>query len=319
MKRLLRAALAALAALPIPAVAQDYPTKPVRMLVGFSAGGGADTLARIVAGRMGELLGQQIVVENRPGAGGTLAADALAKAAADGYTTYFADTSILIAPSVYARVTYDPLKSFAPVGGACTLPLAIMANPAVPARNAAELIALLKAHPGKYSYGSPGFGTVHHLAFELFKSRAGVDVVHVPYKGASPIIPDIVSGQIPLAIMSASPALAQARGGRLRPIGLTSPMKLADAPGWAALADTFPGFDASPRLFLIAPAGTPAAAIAKLNEALKGTLSTRDVLDSFVKQGASATYSTPDALGAELAAELAKWSAAAKAAGLKAQ
>lgn len=317
MKRLLCAALAAAAAL--PALAQEFPAKPVRMLVGFSAGGGADTLARIVAGKLGELLAQQVIVENRPGAGGTLAADALAKSAPDGYTVYFADTSILIAPSVYAKVAYDPIASFAPVGGVCTLPLVIVANPAVPAQTTAELIGLLKEHPGKYSYGSPGFGTVHHLAFEMFKRRAGVDVVHIPYKGAAPIIPDLVSGQIPLAIMSAPPALAQARGGKLRPIGLTSPMRLADAPDWPALADVFPGFDASPRLYLIAPAGTPAGAIAKLNEALKTALDAKDVLASFVKQGATATFSTPQALAAELSAELAKWSGAAKAAGLKAQ
>ncbi len=310
------AALAALA-LAAPSHAQQYPNRPIRMLVGYAAGGGADALARVVAGKLGDALGQPVAVDNRPGAGATIAADALAKSAPDGYTLYFADTAILIAPAVYAKLAYDPVKSFAPVGNVVSLPLVFVANPAVPAATAPELIALLKANPGKYSYGSPGFGTVQHFAFELFKKQAGVDVVHIPYKGAAPIVPDLLSGQIPLAIISASPALAQARAGKLKAIALSSPVKLAAAPDWPALADTLPGFDASPRLFILAPAGTPQPIVAQLSEALRKVLVQPDLLENFGKQGATAEWTSPDDLGKQIAAEVRKWASLAKDAGLK--
>jgi len=311
--------LAGLAALAfaLSAFGQQYPSRPVRMLVGYAAGGGADALARIVAGKLGDALGQQVVVDNRPGAGATVAADALAKSAPDGYTLYFADTAILIAPAVYAKLTYDPVKSFAPVGNVVSLPLVFVANPAVPASTAPELIALLKANPGKYSYGSPGFGTVQHFAFELFKKQAGVDVLHIPYKGAAPIVPDLLSGQIPLAIISASPALAQSRAGKLKAIALSSPVKLAAAPDWPALADTLPGFDASPRLFILAPAGTPQPVVAQLSEALHKVLVQPDLLESFGKQGATAEWTSPDDLGKQIASEVRKWASLARDAGLK--
>jgi tripartite-type tricarboxylate transporter receptor subunit TctC len=307
----------AFAAMAATAWAQAYPSKPIRMLVGYSAGGGADALARVVAAKLSDVLGQQVLVDNRPGAGATLAAEAVAKAAPDGYTLYFADTAILIAPSVYAKVAYDPIQSFTPVGGVASLPLVFVVNPSVPAATARELIALLKANPGKYSYGSSGVGTVHHLAFELFKKQAGVEVVHVPYKGAAPIVPDLLSNQIPLAIISATPALAQAKTGKLRPIALSSPVKLASAPDWPIMADTLPGFDASPRLFVLAPADTPAAIVNQLNAGLKEILGLPDVRDAFDKQGATATWNTPDALRSEIGAEVRKWSAIAKESGAK--
>jgi len=311
--------LAGLAALAfaLSAFGQQYPSRPVRMLVGYAAGGGADALARIVAGKLGDALGQQVVVDNRPGAGATVAADALAKSVPDGYTLYFADTAILIAPAVYAKLTYDPVKSFAPVENVVSLPLVFVANPAVPASTAPELIALLKANPGTYSYGSPGFGTVQHFAFELFKKQAGVDVVHIPYKGAAPIVPDLLGGQIPLAIISASPALAQSRAGKLKAIALSSPVKLAAAPDWPALADTLPGFDASPRLFILAPAGTPQPIVAQLSEALHKVLVQPDLLESFGKQGATAEWTSPDDLGKQIASEVRKWASLARDAGLK--
>ena len=297
--------------------AQSFPAKPIRMLVGYSAGGGADALARLVAQKMSDTLGQQVLVENRPGAGATLAADALAKAAPDGYTVYFADSAILIAPAIYPKLPFDPLTSFSPVGGAVTTPLVVVVNPGIAAKNTQELISLLKSEPGKYSYGSPGVGTVHHLAMELFKKQAGVNIVHVPYKGASAIVPDVISGQLPIAIMSAPPALAQSKAGRLRPIALTSPVKFAGAPDWPALADTLPGFDAAPRLFILAPAGTPSGVISVLNNSLKTSLTA--LTDAFAAQGAAADYSTPQELGQRIADEVRKWAQVAKDAGAKAE
>jgi tripartite-type tricarboxylate transporter receptor subunit TctC len=298
------------------AFAQTYPAKPVRMLVGYSAGGGADALARQVAARMSDQLGQQVFVENRPGAGATIAASAAAAAPPDGYTLFFADTALLIAPSIYQKLGFDPVKSFAPVSGACTTPLVVVVNPGLKAHNIAELIALLKADPGRQGYGSPGIGTVHHLAMETFKRQAGVSMVHVPYKGASAIIPDLISGQIQIGIISAPPALAQAKAGRLRPLALTSPIKVAGA-DWPALADTLPGFDASPRLFVLAPAATPQDVVSRLNTTLKAVLASKELLDAFAAQGASADWSTPQELGARMAEEARRWAQIAKDAGIK--
>lgn len=298
--------------------AQQYPAKPLRMLVGYSAGGGADALARLIAAKMADGLGQQVLVENRPGAGATIAAAAVASSPADGYTIFFADTALLIAPAIYQKLSFDPVKSFAPVSGACTTPLVIAVNNEVKAASVAELISTLKANPGRLSYGSPGIGTVHHLAMETFKRQAGVDIVHVPYKGASAIIPDVISGQLQIGIISAPPALAQSKAGRLRPIALTSPVRVAGA-DWPALADTLPGFDASPRLFVLAPAGTPAGVVTKLNETLKTALASKDLLDAFSAQGAFADWSTPQALGILMAQESLRWAQVARDAGIKAE
>jgi tripartite-type tricarboxylate transporter receptor subunit TctC len=298
------------------AAAQAYPSKPLRMIVGYSAGGGADALARLVASRMSEGLGQQVLVENRPGAGATIAAAAVAGSAPDGYTLFFADTALLIAPGIYQKLAFDPVKSFAPVSGVVTTPLVIAVNNDVKAQTIQELISVLKASPGRLSYGSPGVGTVHHLAMETFKRQAGVDMVHVPYKGAAAIIPDVISGQIQVGIISAPPALAQAKAGRLRPLALTSPVKIAGA-DWPALADTLSGFDASPRLFILAPAGTAGSVVGQLNALLKQMLSSKELIAAFTAQGAFADWTTPQALGARMVEETRLWAQIAKDAGLK--
>jgi tripartite-type tricarboxylate transporter receptor subunit TctC len=295
----------------------DYPQRPIRMVVGYATGGGADALARVVAGKLSEVLGQQVIVDNRPGAGATIAADIVAKAPPDGYTLYFADTAILIAPSVYSSLTYDPAKSFTPIGRVALLPLVFVVNPSLPANNAPELIAVLKANPGKYSYGSSGVGTLGHLAFELLKLRAGVDIVHIPYKGAAPIVTDLLGNQIQLAVMSVTAAIPQTKAGKLRPIALSSAVQLAAVPDWRPLADTLPGFDASSRLFLIAPAGTPALIVRKLNRALEQVLAEPDVLDGFAKNGAPAAWSTPEALATEMAEEVQRWGSVARSSGAK--
>lgn len=304
------------ASLAAAAQAQSFPTKPIRMLVGYSAGGGADALARIVAAKISADVGQQVLVDNRAGAGGTIAADTLAKAPPDGHTIMFADSALLIAPAIYAKLPFDVATSFAPVGAAVTTPLVVMVNPAVNAKNTRELIALLKADPQKYSYGSPGIGTVHHLAMELFKKQAGVSMLHVPYKGASAIVPDLISGQIPVGIMSASPALGQAKAGKLRPIAMTSRVKVRGA-DWPALSDTLPGFDASPRLFVIAPAGTPEPVLSRLNALLKSALSSREVIEGVANQGGETDYSSAQELAARMAEETRKWAQVAKDSGAK--
>ena len=194
----------ALALAAVPALAQPsaFPSRPVRMLVGYAAGGGVDAMARMLATRLSPLLGQQVNVENRPGAASAIAADAVAKAPADGYTLLVGDTAMLVSPLLGTKVPYDPIQSFTPVAGAFQAPLMIVAHNGVPASSPAELVALMKANPGRYSYATSGIGTVHHLGFEILKARTGASAVHVPYRGASQILPDVMGGQIPLAVVS---------------------------------------------------------------------------------------------------------------------
>ena len=211
------------------APAQPYPNKPIRLVVGYPAGGGADALARLLATRLSDSLGQQVVVDNRPGASSAIASDNVAKSAPDGYTLYFADSAMLVVPSLSPKAGYDALKSFTPVSGVVTLPLVLMANPAIGANSLDGVIKLVQSNPGKFNYGSPGVGTIQHLAMELLKQRANLFIVHIPYRGAAPIIPDLISGQISFGVISAGPALAQAKSGKINAIAITSEAKLASA------------------------------------------------------------------------------------------
>jgi tripartite-type tricarboxylate transporter receptor subunit TctC len=299
------------------AFSQDYPVRPVRVLVGYSPGGGMDAIARVLAPKLGESLGQQFVVENRPGASGGVAAEALAGSAADGYVLMLAESGTLALPSVNPKVTLDPVRQLAPVGGVCMLPMAFVVNASFPAASTQDLIAALKANPGKYSYASPGVGTLQHLAFELFKRQAGVDAVHVPYKGASSMMPDLISGQVPIGVISALAAMGPTRAGRIRTLAVTSPQRLPSSPDWPAMAETLPGFSAAPNVFLVAPAGTSSAVVSRLNAAVRGALASKDVQESFAKQGATPTPGTAEELRAQIAEEVKRWAAVVKDAGIK--
>jgi tripartite-type tricarboxylate transporter receptor subunit TctC len=303
--------------LPSLGFAQDYPVRPVRMLVGYPPGGGMDTIARVLAPKLGEALGQQFVVENRPGASGGVAAEALAGAQPDGHVLMLAESGTLALPSVNPKVRLDPVRQFAPVGGVCMLPMAFVVNAAFPAASTSELIAVLKADPAKYSYASPGVGTLQHLAFELFKRQAGVNALHVPYKGASAMMPDIISGQVPIGVISAIAAAGPTRAGRIRTLAVTSPQRLPSAPDWPAMAETLPGFSAAPNVFFVAPVGTPRTAIEKLSSSIRAALNAPDVAESFAKQGATATPSAPEELRAQIAEEVKRWAAVVKDAGVR--
>jgi tripartite-type tricarboxylate transporter receptor subunit TctC len=303
--------------LSMTANAQDYPARAVRMLVGYPPGGGMDTMARIVAPKLSEALGQQFVVENRPGASGGVAAEALVKSTADGHVLMVAESGTLALPAVNPKVTLDPVKQFVPVGGVCTLPMAFVVNPDFPAKSVAELVRQLKANPGKYSYASPGVGSLQHLAFELFQRQAGVSAVHVPYKGANAMMPDIMSGQVPIAVISALAATGPAKAGRIRTLAVTSPQRMPTNPDWPAMAETRPGFSAAPSVFLVAPPGTPSAVIQKLSNALRAALNASDVLENLAKQGATPAPSTSAELGAQIAEETKRWATVVKEAGIK--
>jgi tripartite-type tricarboxylate transporter receptor subunit TctC len=314
MKRLLL-----LLAFPLAALAQDYPNRPVRMLVGYPAGGGMDAIARVVGAKLSESLGQPLVIENRPGASGGVAAEALSASPPDGYVVMLAESGTLALPAVNPKVTFDPVRQFAPVGGVCMLPMAFVVNPALPAKTAQELIALLKASPGKYGYASPGVGTMQHLAFESFRRQAGVEALHVPYKGAAAMMPDIMSGQVPIGVISAAAALGPTRAGKIRTLAVTSPERLPTAPDWPALAETLPGFSAAPNVFLVGPPGIAAPAVSRLSAALGQALAARDLQENFARQGATPTPSSPDALRAQIAEETKRWATVVKEAGIKAE
>jgi tripartite-type tricarboxylate transporter receptor subunit TctC len=297
--------------------AQDYPSRTVRMLVGYAPGGGMDTIARVLAPKLSEALGQQFVIENRPGASGGVAAEALAGSAPDGYVLMVAESGTLALPSVNPRVTFDPLRQFAPVGGVCMLPMAFVVNPGFPAKSTAELIAVLKANPGKYPYASPGIGTLQHLAFELFKRQAGVDVQHVPYKGASAMMPDIMSGEVPIGVISALAALGASKSGKIRALAVTSPERLPSAPDWPTMAETLPGFTAAPNVFVVGPAGLSRSITSKVNEAMQKALASPEIRENFAKQGATPTPGSPEQLGAQIAEEVKRWAAVVKDANIR--
>lgn len=319
LDRLRGVLLAALLGLAVTSQAQTYPSKPVHILVGYSAGGGVDAMARLLAPHLSTQLGQQVVVENRAGAAGLIAGEAVAKAMPNGYTLLLGESAMLIAQHLQPSMPFDPIQSFAPVASLFNSPLMLVASNDVAAKNPKELIALLKARPGHYSYASPGVGTVQHLGFEMLKRQAGAFVVHVPYRGAAQILPDVIGGQIPLGVVSATSAIAQAKNGKLKAIGMLSSVQLPGAENVAPLSDTLAGFSVAPRLMLLAPAGTPAAVVERLAEAVRVTLSNPAVIKSANALGAIAAYLPPAELAVDLNRESAGWAKVIKEQKISAQ
>jgi len=237
----------------------------------------------------------------------------VAKAPADGYTLLLGESGLLIASHLQAKAPVEPLKAFTPVAGVFVAPLMIVANNNIPASNPKELIALIKANPGRYSYATSGVGTVHHLGFELLKAKTDSFIVHIPYRGAAQIVPDVISGQVPIGVVSAAAGLAQAKAGKLKPIALMNTGKLPGAENVPALADALPGFNVAPRLMLLAPAGTPAAVVEKLNDAVRTVLASADLAQAAAAQGAVPAYMAPQQLGAEMARVSNEWAQIIKA------
>jgi len=287
--------------------AQKYPDKPIRLVVGYSAGGGVDAVARLLGVRLSAVLGQQVLVENRTGATGLIAAEFVAKAPPDGYTLMMGDSALLIAKLLQPKIGIDPLTSFKPVAGAFISPLMIVANNDFPAKTPAELVKELKANASRYSYATSGVGTVQHLGFEMLKQSTGSSVVHVPYRGAAQIVPDVIGGQIPLGVVSATAGMAQAKAGKLRAVALMNTAKLEGAESVPPLADALPGFDVAPRIFVLAPAGTPNEVVEQLSAAVKSVLDSPEAGAAAAAQGTLRAYSTPSQLGKDMAAETSRW------------
>jgi tripartite-type tricarboxylate transporter receptor subunit TctC len=241
----------------------------------------------------------------------------VAGAAPDGYTLLYGTTSLLSSHAMYANLSFDAVKSFAPVAGTLFEPLVVGLHPSVPARNTSEFIALMKSNPGKYSYGSPGVGTVHHLAMESFKTDTGLQIVHIPYKGAAGYVPDLVAGVLPIAVISVTAALPQSKAGKIRVIAITSQKRLSLAPDWQPLAEHVPGFDMSSIQFLIAPAGTPAPVVNRLSDAARAAVGMEDARRAFEATGGTPDWVPPDVLAERIRQGVVKWGGIAKQSGAK--
>ena len=298
-------------------VAQTYPDRPVRLVVGFPPGGAADILGRIAAQQLSSGLGQQVVVDNRGGAGGLIATEITARANPDGYTLLFTSIPHVINPHLYSKVTYDALKDFTPIIQFVSVPLMMASGASLPAKNVKEVIALAKAKPGALSYGSGGSGSSSHLAFELFKSMAGIDVTHIPYKGTGPLITDMLGAQVALTIASAVPLSAQVRSGKLRALGVTGPKRSPAFPDVPAIAETVPGYEVVNWFGVVAPTGTPRAVVTRVNAELNKALQSPDLVKLLAAQTAEAVGGTPEAFGKVMRADYAKWAKVVKQSGAK--
>jgi tripartite-type tricarboxylate transporter receptor subunit TctC len=303
------------------ASAQDYPNRPITLVVPFPPGGSTTIVARIVADKMSEALGQSIVIDNRGGAGGTVGSRAVAKSAADGYTILLGYTGTLaIGPTLYGNAGYDPRADFAPIGRIGTAPNTLVVHPSLPVHSVAELIAYAKANPGKLNYGSAGIGTVSHVCGEYFATAAGVKITHIPYKGTGPAIIDLLGGHIPMAFAPVPATHENAKTGKLRMLAVTSAVRSTLMPDVPTIAEAaLPGFEAVLRYGLVAPPGTPRAIIAKLNAALNSALASEEVRSRLAIDGAEPLPSTPAQYADDIDREETQWSKVVKASGAKAE
>jgi len=299
-------------ALAAPAMTDDYPTHPIRVIVPNPPGGPTDLVARLVGPKLAERLGQSVVVDDRAGADGVIGSDVVAKAPPDGYTLLLTSSSHAMHPAVYATMPFDTEAAFTPVALLVRMPFILVVNPALPARSVAALIETAHQHPGQLNYGSAGNGGGVHLTTELFKHVAGIDLVHVPYKGGAPLLADLVAGRVQVAIVPISTAMPLVRDGRLRALAVTSAARAAALPDLPSIAETLPGFDSSTWYGVLAPVGTPAPIVARLNAALAPILGEDEIVARVTAFGGEPAIGPPDAFGALIHAELARWAAVAK-------
>ena len=301
------------------AQAQQYPQRPVRIIVSFVAGGPTDIVARLIGQRLFEAFGQQFIIDNRGGGGGTIGAQLASRAAADGYTLYIGGiTTLSMAPHTHKNLPYDPFKDFAPISKLTIQPVMLMAHPSLPIRTVKEFIGLARARPGQLDYASSGLGGTGHLAGELFKSIAKIDMQHIPYKGAAPALTDLTSGQVQVMFGTLLAAVPLVKNGKIRPIAVTGPKRTAALPSVPTFAEAgLPTFDASSWNCMVAPAGAPAEIIARLNTELVRIVRDPTLLERLSADGVSGTGSTPQELAEYIKSESAKWSKVVRDAGIK--
>jgi tripartite-type tricarboxylate transporter receptor subunit TctC len=314
----IRAAALSLALVAANAPAQDYPTRPIHMIVPYPPGGGTDIVARVITEPLGQALGQPIVIDNRGGAAGNVGTEAAARATPDGYTVLFTLSSHTINPKLYTKLPFDVERDFVPIGLAANIPQILVANPSLPANNVQELIAYAKANPGKLNFASVGTGSPGHIAGELFKLKAGVDMVHVPYKGGGPAVTDTLGGQVQLLFVSMPAAWQHVKTGKLKAFAVTSDKRSVVAPDIPTLTEAgVPDCVVNSWYGALVPAKTPPAAVAKLSAALAKVVQSSDVKERLLLQGAEATTSTPQEFDALIHDELAKWEYVIRAAKIK--
>jgi tripartite-type tricarboxylate transporter receptor subunit TctC len=307
-----------LAAMPWAHAADAYPSKPVRVIVPFPPGAGVDIVTRLVAARLTVSMGQQFIIENKPGAAGNLGAEYVARATPDGYTLLAAASSITASSSLYSHLAFDLKRDFAPVAMMASAPFLLVVNPAVPVKSVQELISYAKANPGKLTFASTGNGSSPHLTMEVFKRQAGVDMLHVPYKGSGPALTDLVSGQVNVMFANILSVLPQVKSGRLRALAVSSARRSTAAPEYPTVAEAgLKGFQSETWFAILAPAGTPEAVIAKLNTEVAKAAASPEVREQLKLQGAEPGSGSPADLRAYINEEVDKWSAAVKAAGVK--
>jgi tripartite-type tricarboxylate transporter receptor subunit TctC len=316
----LKIASAALALLMLagrPAAAQEWPTKPVTLVVPFAAGGTTDLVGRPLAQNLAARLGQSVVVDNRAGAGGTIGAGIAAKSPPDGYTLFLATIAHTIAPGMYKNLSYDFVRDFDPITVVAEVPNVLIVNPSVPAKSAADLVAYAKANPGKVNFGSAGPGSVEHLAGELFRSLAGINIVHVPYKGGAPMMTDLIAGHIDMAVETSGSALQHIKAGAVRALAVSTRTPSPFFPGLPTLdAEGLKGYDVTTWYGLLAPRGTPAPVRAKLYQTVSDILKSPEMTARLADLGAVAGGEPPEKFAAFIAAETAKWTKVTKEAGV---
>jgi tripartite-type tricarboxylate transporter receptor subunit TctC len=303
------------------AAAQEYPVKSVRLVIPFAPGGSNDILGRLMAARLGETLGQQVVPDNRPGAGGSIGAELAAKAAPDGYTLLIGHIGTLaVNPTLYRKLGYNPVTDFQPISLIAKVPNIMVVHPSLPVKNVKDLIALAKAKPGALVYGSGGSGGAGHLATEYFKLMAKVDLVHVPYKGTGPALIDLLAGQTQLVFAGVPGIATHVRAGKLRALGVSTASRLAVFPELPTIAEAgVPGYEATQWYGILAPAGTPRVVVEKLNREIVSGLKSKQLHERLVADGSEPFSSTPDEFASFIKAEIARWAPVIKTAGIRAE
>jgi tripartite-type tricarboxylate transporter receptor subunit TctC len=303
------------------AAAQTYPTKPIRILIAQAPGSATDVISRVVALRLQESLGQPVIIEARPGAGGALGTEAAARSAPDGYTLFMANNSTHGSnPAVYAKLPYDAVADFAPISFVASVPYVLVVEPSLPVKSVQELIAFAKSRPGKINYASAGNGSTHQFCAELLKSTAGIDLVHIPYKGSTPGVAAVLAGEVSLMFANLTDIGAQIRAGKVKPLAVTTLTRAPSLPNVPTMVEAgVPGFEISSWFGLLAPAGTPAPIVSRLNAEMVKVLAREDVKSTLGAQGLNVRSSTPEEFAAHIKSEIARFTRIARTAGIKAE
>lgn len=303
-----RSLLAAVCVLSVPVLAEEYPARPIRLIVPHAAGGSNDIIARVIAPRLADNLGQSLVVDNRGGAGGIIGTSLAAKANPDGYTLLLADAPHGANPALYKKLPYDTLRDFSPVSLMALMPSLLIVHPAVPAASTAELIALAKARPGQLNCGTAGVGSSIYLTMALFVNRTGVNIAHVPYKSGAPALTDLIAGQTQMQFVNVPPALQHIKAGRIKPLGVTSPRRNTLLPDVPPIAETVPGFEDQQWQALLGPANLPRSLVVKLNRALTSVMGQAEVRARLAGLGADVVTGTPEQLSEFIQTQVNRWS-----------